>query len=385
MTCSGSIKFLWERGFRPEQFKAWYHLDVDPREHKIELIGKPHRGIIYMPASACHPNYFKHLKGYDVRMWHVFSDGEEAMRILPQNEWALLGGSSIGLRTLTMSRFLGYRNMVIFGMDGSISDKYGTHSAKHPNAPPSYVETEINGKVFKTTPSMLSVAKGVMHEFDEMIDVKFQFRGEGIVQELMKNYVRKPATSSLIAVNKPILITDEYKKLMIKYHKDTLHYGVGAGSYTATVKKLKESVKAESVLDYGAGKGYLAKSLDFPIWEYDPCVEGKEESPRAADLVVCFDVLEHIEPECLTAVLADLSRCTLKLGYFVIHTKAALKSLPDGRNTHLIQENREWWEGKLKQFFTLGADSVKEVGSHLHVVVLPKTNPSIKYDKIKAK
>lgn len=308
ITCSGAIKFLWDKGLRPSKFDHWYHLDVDPREHKIKLLGKPHKGIEYLPASACHPRYFDYLKGCDVKLWHIFANSEEALRILPQGEWALTGGSSVGLRTLTMARFLGYRNLKIFGMDGNISDE-GTHAAFHPNAPHGYVTTEVNGITFKTTPSMMAVAKETPHELDEMPDVTFEFFGNGLVQEIMKGYVRKEAKTSLIAATKPLLISDGYRETMRSYHNSVLHYGVGAGYYADIVLKLRESLKAESVLDYGCGKGYLGKALPFPIWEYDPAIEGKDECPRPADLLICIDVLEHIEPECLNAVLADISRC----------------------------------------------------------------------------
>jgi hypothetical protein len=384
ITCSGAIKFLWDKGFRVNQFKHWYQLDVDPREHKIKLLGNPHRGVEYLPASACHPKYFDYLRGYDVKMWHIFANTNEALRILPQGEWALTGGSSVGLRTITMARFLGYREHHIFGMDGNFHDKSGSHASKHPNAPKSYVTTELNGRIFKTTPSMLAVAKETPHELDELPDVVFTFYGDGIVQELMKNYERKPATMGLLALTRPVLITDEYRKMMHEYHNNCLVYGVGAGNYAEIVKKLYESIQAKSCLDYGAGKGYLGKALDFPLWEYDPAIPEISESPRSADLVCCIDVLEHIEPECLTAVLADIARCVLKCGYFVIHTKAARKILPDGRNTHLIQEDKVWWENRLKEFFYLTNDSISEVGNHLHVIATSKQNVK-KYDKIKVK
>jgi hypothetical protein len=383
ITCSGAIKFLWDKGLRPSMFDHWYHLDVDPREHKIKLLGKPHKGITYLPASACHPKYFDYLKGCDIKLWHIFANAEDAIRILPQGEWALTGGSSVGLRTLTMARFLGYRDLKIFGMDGNISHS-GTHAAEHPNSPKGYVTTEVNGIMFKTTPSMLAVAKETAHELDEMPDVTFEFFGDGLVQEIMKNYERKKPVNSLIAAIKPVLITDEYRNMMRSYHNTVLHYGVGAGNYADSVIKMKESIKAESVLDYGCGKGYLAKALPFPIWEYDPTIEGKDECPRAADLVVCIDVLEHIEPSCLDAVLADLARCTLKAGFFIIHTGPAKKTLPDGRNTHLIQEKREWWNNKLKQFFTFTDKSVIERGDHIHYVVVSNVSQINKFNKIKA-
>src|SRR5262245_38445057 len=69
MTCSGSHKFLTDRGIVPT-----HHIDVDPRKHKMKLIGEPRQGCQYLLASACHPDYVDWLKslGMDVRLWHIF-------------------------------------------------------------------------------------------------------------------------------------------------------------------------------------------------------------------------------------------------------------------------------------------------------------------------
>ena len=136
---------------------------------------------------------------------------------------------------------------------------------------------------------------------------------------------------------------------------------------------LVDKLKTQSVLDYGCGKGYLAKALPFPIWEYDPAIPAHSESPRAADIVICTDVLEHIEPEHINAVLDDLARVTKQVGYYVIHTGPAGKTLPDGRNTHLIQRDRAWWESKIAKRFVVGR--VMQSGPLLHFVVGPKKIP----------
>src|SRR5206468_4084203 len=127
---------------------------------------------------------------------------------------------------------------------------------------------------------------------------------------------------AVIAMNKPELISAEYRDLNSRLHTENLAYGVGGGSHAETVINVVKATKATSVLDYGCGKGYLAKALPFPIWEYDPAIPGKDIAPRAADLVCCLDVLEHIEPDKLQFVLDDIRRVTKSVGYFVIHTGA---------------------------------------------------------------
>lgn len=369
MTCSGAHKFLVDRGIIPT-----YHCDVDPRPHKVTLIGTPQEETEYLIASACHPKMFDHLEGYNVKLWHVFDTTEEGDRLLPRGEWALTGGCSIGLRTLTLAAFLGFRDLHIFGMDGC-SGKTGQHAAEHPNQPKNLDTCVYNGVEYTTTPAMLESARQTWHELNQMPVVKATFYGEGLVQAMAKDYKRpqtaeKEGFTNLIGYNKPELISEEYAELNRRLHRDSLHYGVGGGKHAATVIQLRDRIKAVSILDYGCGKGMLAKALPFPIWEYDPGVPGKEDVPRPAELVICTDVLEHIEPDKILFVLSDLKRVTLKLGYFVVHTGPSSKTLADGRNAHLLQHDKEWWRKKLKKFFEVG--KIKEVGPILHIVVAPK-------------
>lgn len=367
MSCSGAHKFLVERGIIP----TW-HVEVDPRAHKTELIGPPHPDVEYLIASTCHAAVFDHLDGFRVKLWHVFDGAADALRTLPQNEWALTGGASVGLRTMTIARFMGFTDQHIFGMDGSAGAS-GKHAAAHPAQPKNHSLVEYpegSGRMWQTTESMMEVARGTWHELNQMPDVKATFYGEGLVQEMSKHYVPNPVGKgkTLIGIVKPELISSEYKQLNASLHAANLAYGVGGGKHADVVKKLAKGGK--SVLDYGCGKSYLSKALDFPIWEYDPAVPGKCESPRPADVVICTDVLEHIEPDHLQAVLVDLKRVTRSIGYFVIHTGPASKTLPDGRNTHLIQQGESWWRKNLAAHFTVG--KIMQTGPQLHVIVSVK-------------
>ena len=365
MSCSGAHKFLVEHGIIPN-----YHLEVDPREHKVGLIGQPQRGTKYMIASTCHPAVFDHLADYDLCLWHVFDSDADARRFIPAGEWCLTGGCSVGVRMFTIARFLGYRDFHVYGMDGS-EDERGKHAAAHPMQPKGFSEVTYEGRTFKTTSSMYAVAQGIWHELDELKDCTATFHGDGLIQHMAKSYKKKTDVGDVnIAMAQPELISAEYKALNAQLHQSNLLYGVGGGKHAKVVRELKEKLGATSILDYGCGKGRLADELGFPIWEYDPCIPGKDTPPRSADLVVCTDVLEHIEPDKILPVLADLKRVTKKVGYFTIHTGPAQKTLPDGRNTHLIQQGRQWWKNRLKAFFTVGM--MKEVGHELHCVVSPK-------------
>lgn len=151
-----------------------------------------------------------------------------------------------------------------------------------------------------------------------------------------------------------LLISPEYLALNHEMHERNPRYGTSGGKRADQVHAVACSIGAHDVLDYGCGKGDLRAALVerfsplvFNVHEYDPAIYGKDEPPAPADLVFCGDVLEHIEPDCLNAVLNDISRAAKELVFLVIATTAAKKTLADGRNAHLIVAPVEWWAPKL--------------------------------------
>ena len=161
-----------------------------------------------------------------------------------------------------------------------------------------------------------------------------------------------------------MLITETYRQLNVEMHADTERmYGVGGHNWGQQVFDLARQCGATSILDYGCGKGTLKDALDsvvvppeernvdgtafFVVDEYDPAIPGKQTKPIHADLVVCCDVLEHVEPECLYSVLDDIRNISRIAVLLVVATRPAKKVLSDGRNAHLINEAPEWWLPKL--------------------------------------
>ena len=389
-TCSGSHKFLLEKGMKPSDFKNWYHAEVDPHDYKCTLLGKPQKEIHYLIASACHPNMFDMLKNYDVKIWHLYYDSplRNLPLIYPRNELIVTGGSNVGLRSLVLSTVLGYRDLHLFGFDCSFLDAEHQHADLHPNLKEAYW-VDLEDKRYLSTLSMVHYAREFFHEIAALPGVSVKLHGNGLLQHwvLVKNTqgCMQYATKSAIAVILPELISKNYLELNKKLHAKQEQYGFWSYQRASMVKHLKEITNIETILDYGCGKGNLAKALPFPIEEYDPAIEGKDKTPLPADLVLCFDILEHVEPEYLDAVLGDLARCTLKLGYFTISTIPSTNILEDGRNAHLIQKNSDWWYEQLIRFFDLEKGSIrvnsswKDKDAELEILVMPKENIKIEY------
>jgi hypothetical protein len=144
-----------------------------------------------------------------------------------------------------------------------------------------------------------------------------------------------------------MIATAQYKELNRQLHETTPEYGVTGHRYADIVRELMQAVGMRDILDYGCGKRTLEMALGFPITNYDPCIPGLDEPPRPHAIVACTDVLEHVEPECLDATLADLRRVTRQICFVTIDQQRAQKTLADGRNAHLIIEGAQWWLPRL--------------------------------------
>lgn len=158
----------------------------------------------------------------------------------------------------------------------------------------------------------------------------------------------------LIAWLVNLLISSEYAAMNREMHAQK-RFGAYGARWAPFIHDFAMKCEARSLLDYGCGQGTLRsalsdlRGLEYGILEYDPAIPDKQDKPQHADVVVCSDVMEHVEPECLYAVLDDI-RNIARIGvFFVISTSPAKKHLPDGRNAHLIVEPAEWWINKLLQ------------------------------------
>lgn len=155
---------------------------------------------------------------------------------------------------------------------------------------------------------------------------------------------------------KPVM-SAEYRTLNRTLHAVRADYGAGGGREAANVVKLARQNGYRVILDYGCGKGTLKQAVaelapELTILEFDPAIEGKDTLPtQPTDCVVAFDVMEHIEPEYLDHVLDAIRLLQPRSVMFVIATRPAKKTLPDGRNAHLIVQPISWWLERLAPRF----------------------------------
>ena len=160
------------------------------------------------------------------------------------------------------------------------------------------------------------------------------------------------------------IISDSYRNLNKLAHEDP-EFGTNGDDIAQIVADYIKECDFKTVLDYGAGKQRLTLALrtltDARVDAYDPSIPEIETVPlNQYEFVICRDVMEHIEPDFLNQVLEHQAALTTKLCWHATSRTPAKRTLPDGRNAHLIVESHQWWIEQVSDYFEILRDEVNE-------------------------
>lgn len=155
------------------------------------------------------------------------------------------------------------------------------------------------------------------------------------------------------------VISEKYREQLKQLHEENKTFGVGnvTAKHYSKIAHLIKANKVESILDYGCGKGHFIQHFQdkFPelkLYGFDVANDEYPTLPNApVDMVVCLDVMEHVEFAMITNVLSEIRSRTRTLFVCSVANYPAGKSLPDGRNAHVTQLPFSQWFSMLSMYF----------------------------------
>jgi 2-polyprenyl-3-methyl-5-hydroxy-6-metoxy-1,4-benzoquinol methylase len=155
------------------------------------------------------------------------------------------------------------------------------------------------------------------------------------------------------------LASEGYAKQLKQLHDSSQAFGVGnvTAKHYPVIKNLIQKKSFGSVLDYGCGKGHFLQYArqTFPglrVEGFDVASDEYGVLPDGLfDMVVCLDVMEHVEFGAMSHVLSEIRSRVGRVFVCSVANYPAGKTLPDGRNAHVTQMPFGQWFTIFSTFF----------------------------------
>lgn len=169
---NGAYDFLVDSGVTPDLF-----LTVDPRPMP-QNVTKPQPETIFLLASRVNPEVFDRLKDHKVMVWHSFSFEEECKAYGKRP--AIGGGSTSGLRAITVAYVMGYRRFAVYGLDSclagdNITKRFTGEKAGH------VIDVIVGGRTFYANGAMAQQANECQELMGCMPGITIDFKGDGLI------------------------------------------------------------------------------------------------------------------------------------------------------------------------------------------------------------
>jgi len=176
----GAHDWLIEHGVVPD-----YALTIDPQEIRAKCFRRPRRDVHYMIASQCHPAMFDHLEEAQVTIWHPYITKGQTR---PLKRMVIGGGTTSGLRAISVFYVLGWRHFALFGFDSCLEHGVLRVNGSTPNEGDAVSEVRIDpeGETFYCTPAMALQAEHFQGYYEWIPDAQFYAYGKGLIPEMIR-------------------------------------------------------------------------------------------------------------------------------------------------------------------------------------------------------
>ena len=149
----------------------------------------------------------------------------------------------------------------------------------------------------------------------------------------------------------------------IKFHAANQSNWIGEAlaEYKHNIFNLIKENNIKTILDYGCGKAIFhsilfnnkkvpGSPMGIDVTPYDPAVPEFANKPNEQyDLVLCVDVMEHVQEDKVEEVLKDIFTFSNRI-FLTITCYPATQTLVNGKNAHYTIKEPDWWKEKLKPY-----------------------------------
>lgn len=175
---NGAHDFLIGKGIIPKYAMFW-----DAHPVTVGHARHPHKDVTYLVASRCAPSVFKALEGFNVVVFHAYSndDLEKILIKYRVNEPMVAGGSAGVTRADFLAGFMGYGERHWFGIDGCYEGEESHAGGGHDTG--TRLKLKVYGKEFSTANWMALQAGDLKALWPDLKwgGVKLSIHGTGMI------------------------------------------------------------------------------------------------------------------------------------------------------------------------------------------------------------
>lgn len=171
--------WLCKQGIEPDLF-----LSIDPRDRRNN-VQEETQNTLYLLASRCNPGLFEFLKNRNVMLWHALSAPEENNLVI--DRYRIGGTTTSGLRAVNVAYFLGFRKVVMYGMD-SCNAPDGITKRIDGSLTGQTTDVIVDGsmKKFVCNIAMAQQAMDFQKLWSMMPDIQVEIHGDGLLAAILE-------------------------------------------------------------------------------------------------------------------------------------------------------------------------------------------------------
>jgi len=351
---NGASKFLSERGIEVD-----FQFIMDARPENANLIDPDAHN--YMLASQCHPALFNLVPEARTEMVHLNSpDIENNFSTVQRTAggYTLIGGGgSVGNSALCLAHAMGHRDLHVFGFDSSVAGQ-DRHAYEQPmNEGEPLIQMRLGNRAY-----WMSFTMAVQYDYFFAIEeelkklgTKITVYGDGILPERWR---MKQKAAAMTEAEKYEIVWDcpDYGRMSpaeqivhvidgwLPPEADVADFGCGSGRAAVKLTEKGHDVKLIDFVENSRDEA--AMSLPFIKADLSRSI------PGVWQFGYCCDVMEHIPPENVSLVLANIANAVIKGCLFRIEFEPdAFGPVLLGTQLHLSVHDHIWWSEELARHF----------------------------------
>lgn len=339
---NGAARYLAGHGLTPD-----YQVIVDARPQTADLIGPARRHLF---ASQVSPACFD--REPDAGIWHLQVEGIDELLPAYEHDYCLIGGAaSVGNTATCLAYAMGFRTLHCFGYDSSHREGRG-HAFPQPmndGDPCAWVTyggveylasftMKLQAERFQDIARALKACGCTIHVHGSgLLPAIYNGPREALTEA--EKYARVWAEDDYRARSPGERVADTFLGVS-RPRGRIVDFGCGTGRAALKIAAAGHEVTCVDFIEHSRDRE--ARALPFVQADLS------EPLPVRGDYGFCTDVLEHIPPAQLDAVIRNIFGAVPR-AFFQISTE------PDvfgdeilGQPLHLSVHRHEWWREKFR-------------------------------------